>query len=209
MPGTKLPWMIGGLPSIPHSTRSNSMVRISTWKRARLRPHRGLVALKLIKVEYSRQRYQGTQGTFALQLPGGKWRHMAQPLNRAAEVMYTHKTGEAFGMVIAEQHYVPLLHIPRTMDLTDLKKAFLNNIYAVDPKAKVVREQPKKIQGRNAVVITLEARSSGQSFTYEALLYSANATTIQVITWTSQRRYAELQPDLEAFLGGFVVPEKS
>jgi transglutaminase-like putative cysteine protease len=168
---------------------------------------RGLAALKVTKVEYAKQRYQGTRGKFALQLPQGNWRQMVQPTNPAAEVMFTHKTGEAFSMVIAEQHYIPLLHIPQTLSLADLKKAFLQNIRAVDPKAAILREQPKKILGRDAVTITVEANAFGQTYTYEVLLYSANATSIQVFTWTSQKRFSQLQPDLEAFLNGLIVPQ--
>ncbi len=169
---------------------------------------RGLTAFHVVKVEYANQRYQSRQGTFALQLPPGSWRQMGESLNPAAEVAYVHKSGEAFCMVIAEQHYVPLLNVPLSMTLSQLKKAFVAHIMSVDPKAKIIREETKKIQGHDALVITLELTAAGQRLSYEVLLYSDGATTIQLFTWTGQARFADLKGDLDSLLNGLVIPAK-
>ncbi len=165
----------------------------------------GLAKLKVRKIEYAKQQYLSKQGTFALQVPQGTWRKTTQPLNPVAEVAYAHKSGDAFAMIIAEQHYVPLFHTPQNLKLSDLRKAFLDNIRSFDPKAKIIREESKKIQGQDALTIVLEVETQGQSLTYEVLLYSANATSIQIFTWTTRPRYAELQPDLEAFLSALEI----
>jgi hypothetical protein len=168
----------------------------------------GIAALQLIAVDYARQEYENPKGLFSLQLPGGSWHRMAKSPNPAAEVAFMHKSGEAFGMVIAEEHYIPILHIPQTMKLSDLKKAVLANLRVVDPRARVVRERAKKVQGHEAVVVTLEAEMGGEKLSYDVLLHSAGATTVQVFVWSPRSRFADLQADLDAFLDGFAIPEK-
>ena len=65
--------------------------------------------------------YEGKHKTFALHLKPGTWTKAEKPANPAAEVMFVHKDGDTYAMVIAERISVPL---------EVLKKAALANMQA-------------------------------------------------------------------------------
>ena len=140
------------------------------------------------------ERYVGKHGTFALSLAPGVWKKSEKPSSPVAEAEFTHREGDAVALVIAERIAVPPAR---------LKETVLQNIRNVDPQAKILKEEKKTVNGTNVQFLTLNAKVQGIPFTYMYCLYTGDADTIQIMTFTAQHLFNEYRQDMEAVLNGF------
>ena len=142
--------------------------------------------------------YTGKRGTFGIFLTPNVWKQ-GGPAHDAAEATFVHKDGDAFVMIIAERIMVPL---------DTLKKAALENARAVDENAAIVQEEKRKVNGTEILCLAINAKPEGIPVTYYGYYYSGEAGSIQVISYTGQNIFAELKPELDKFLNGFVILKK-
>jgi hypothetical protein len=145
------------------------------------------------------ERYVGKHGTFALSMVPGVWKKSEKPSNPVAEAEFTHKEGDAMAMVIAERIAVPP---------AQLKQTVVQNIRNADPQAKILKEEKKTVNGTDVQFLTLNAKVQGIPFTYMYCLYTGDAGTIQIMTFTGQNLFNEYKQDMEAMLNGFEVIKK-
>jgi hypothetical protein len=138
--------------------------------------------------------YQGKRGTFVLALVPGVWKKAEKTSNAVAEAEFRHKDGDAMAMVIAERLSIPL---------ATLKEIVMRNIRKVDKEAKIVEEEKRTVNGNDVLFLTINAKVQGIPFTYMYYLYSGDAGTIQLLTFTGQNLFKEYKQDMEAFLNGF------
>jgi hypothetical protein len=143
--------------------------------------------------------YRGKHGTFTLSLIPGVWKKSLKPSSPAAEVEFTHKDGDAMAMVIAERIAVS----PAV-----LKETVLKNARNADPEAKIIKEEKRTVNGSDVTFLTINAKVQGIPFTYMYDLYTGDAGTIQILTFTGQNLVNEYRADIEALLNGFEVLKK-
>jgi hypothetical protein len=151
------------------------------------------------KDEKAALQYQGKKTPFALWLVPETWRQSEKMENPAAEVEFMHKDGEAGAKVIALRIQMPI---------SILKKAVLENLMKVDKDATIIREEARLVNGTEVLCLTINAKIKGVPFTYHGYYYSGEQGSIQVLTWTGQNLFQELQPELDRFLNGFEIVKK-
>jgi hypothetical protein len=151
------------------------------------------------KVQKAAETYRGKRGTFTLSLAPGVWRKLAKPTIPVSEVEFAHKDGDAMGVIIAERISVPL---------ATLKNAVLNNIRNAAQEVKLVEEEKRTVNGVEVLFLAVNAKVQGIAFTYFYYLYTGEAGSIQILTFTGQNLLKEFRPDMEAFMNGFELVRK-
>jgi hypothetical protein len=132
-------------------------------------------------------------------LAPGVWKKASKPSHDHAEVEFRHKDGDAMAMIIAERISIPL---------ATLKRAVIGNVRKLDGDAKIVAEEKRMVNGTEVLFLTVNASVQGIPFTYMYYLYSGDAGSIQLMTFTGQNLFKEYRPDMEAFLNGFEITKK-
>lgn len=143
--------------------------------------------------------YEGKRGTFALRLNPGTWIKTDDPVNADAEVMFEHKDGDVYAMIIAERIAIPV---------ESLKKIALAMLNESGADAKIIHEETRKLDGVDVLRVTLEVESDGILLTFFNSYYSGPSGSIQTITWTGKNLFDEMKPDMEKFLDGLVILKK-
>jgi hypothetical protein len=99
-------------------------------------------------------------------------------------------------MVVAEPIYIP------TGELRDLALA---NMRKTASHVRVIEEQRRRVNGTDVLVLEAEVVVQGVRFTYLGYYYGGLSGTVQAVTYTEQRRFAEYRQNCEAFLNGLAV----
>lgn len=109
---------------------------------------------------------------------------------------FSHKSGDIYGIVIAERLGLSpdaLIEIV----LENARKA---------ATALTVREQSKRlVNGTEITYMRFEPTIQGIDFVFEGYYYAGPAGSIQVIAYTGKNLYAEYKQEIENFLNGFAV----
>ncbi len=134
------------------------------------------------------------RGRSALYYDPGKWR--VQNEEQSGRSKLEHVAGDGYAMVLAER---------LGMSIDVLKNIALQNAKAAAPDAKIVAEEPRKVNGADLLMLQIEGTVSGIPFTYLGYYYSGEHGSIQVLTYTGQNLFAEFRGDFEELLNGFVV----
>lgn len=113
-----------------------------------------------------------------------------------AKNMFTHVSGDGYGMVIAERIQT---------SLTSLRDVALTNAKQVAPDAKIIMEAPRQVNGRELLCMQIAGTIQGIKFLYYGYYYSGKEGTIQIITYTGENLFDEYRKDFEEFLNGFTV----
>jgi len=147
----------------------------------------------------SKLAYSSKRNTFSISLVPGVWKKADTPSNEVAEVEFHDPDNDAYAMVIAERIAVPI---------KALRDVAIKNLRQLDPEATVVKEEQRTVNGKPMLALILQANSSGAPITFYGYYYTGDEGSFQVVTWTGQNLFKELQPELEAFLNGFEILQK-
>ena len=121
------------------------------------------------------------------------WKKSEKPSNAVAEVEFVDNENDAYAMVIAERISIPL---------EALKNAAVQNMRAVDNEAAIVKEEKRVVNGKPVLAMIMNVKTQGAAFTFYSYYYTGDEGSFQVVTWTGQNLFKELQPELEEFLNG-------
>jgi hypothetical protein len=152
-----------------------------------------------VKAPKSTLAYKGKRGTFAMHLVPNIWKKTDKPSNPVAEVEFIDGENDAYAMVIAERISIPL---------EALKSAAIQNMRAVDNEAAIVKEEKRVVNGKPMLAMIMNVKTQGAAFTFYSYYYTGDEGSFQVVTWTGQNLFKELQPELEDFLNGFEITKK-
>ena len=79
---------------------------------------------------------------------------------------------------------------------------------AVDENATAVKEEKRIVNGKTVLSLIMSVKTQGTSFIFYSYYYTGDEGSIQVVTWTGENLFKELQPEMEAFLNGFEITKK-
>lgn len=129
-------------------------------------------------------------GRAAVSYNPAKWKETKTDGNRRE---FARTDGDAFAAMIFERIEIPTAQLP---------KVALTNARQIAPDVKLVEEQPRKINGKDVLLLRMEGTADGVKFTFFGYYFGGPQGTIQLVTWTSQNLFNELRPELESFLDG-------
>lgn len=112
-----------------------------------------------------------------------------------SEFMFTLKTGDLFGMLIAEKIEIPL---------ATLRNLAIQNAKSVSPDLKVVKEEYRTVNGRDLLMMQMMGTIQGIKFAYFGYYYSSPNGCLQLLTYTSQNMFEEHEATMESLLNGLV-----
>jgi hypothetical protein len=92
--------------------------------------------------------------------------------------------------------------------LDALKAAALENAKSIDPEAKVVQEERRKVNGLDVLALTMHVNANGIPITFYGHYYSGEIGAVQIVTWTGRNLFQEMKPKLDVFLNGFDLIKK-
>lgn len=99
-------------------------------------------------------------------------------------------------MIIAERMGIPL---------ENLKKIALDNAKNAAPDAKIVKEEMKKVNGKDILFMQLQGTIDEIPFVYYSYYYTDSKLSLQFITYTSQDLLDEYKDDFQELLDGLVI----
>jgi len=123
-----------------------------------------------------------------------KWKQT--PTHEAGHFALSHSSTKANALVIAESIAVPLVS---TQDVA------LANVQAVDPSAKVVFRDQRKVNGVVLRILKIEAEVDAVPMVYWGYYYADRNSTVQVVTYTEKALFAEHESDFQELLNGLAV----
>jgi hypothetical protein len=140
---------------------------------------------------------KASKGPFGVWIDPQKWQRKSS--EDPIKIIFTHKTGDAYAMVISERISVP----------TDsLKKIALANAKAVAPDVKVVSEEKRIVNGKEVLCLETAGTTQGIPFTYYGYYYGGSEGTLQVVTYTSSNIFDEYKRDFDDFLNGTQIGQE-
>lgn len=112
------------------------------------------------------------------------------------EFVLLHSFGDGHALVIAERIAVPL---------DSVEDVALANAQAVDPNAKVIFRDKRKVNGAVLHFLKIEANVDTVPMVYWGYFYAGENGTVQVVTYTAKTLLREYEKGFMDFLNGFVV----
>src|SRR5262249_43809904 len=131
----------------------------------------------------------------------GVWVKADKPVVPVAEAQFTHSSPaaakEVVALVVAERGSVPLV---------TLKKGVLDNARKAGKDVQVLEEEKRTVNGTEELYLRVNATVRGLPLAYLYYLYSGEAGTVQLVTFTRQQLlFDAFRRDMEALLNGFEV----
>lgn len=115
------------------------------------------------------------------------------------EYGFEEKGGEAYAMMIAEKTEIPL---------ASFRQIALINAQRAAPDARVVASEYRMVNGKKILYSVMKATVQGIKFVYVGYYYSNKNGSVQLLGYTSEQVYPQMQKVIESFLNGFVEVEK-
>lgn len=168
-----------------------------TWKSTETKSgwETRLDTLKFSKPSTSTFRVKGNVVDYSIWINPKKWQFKKDDeSDTPIEYKFTLSGQDAYGMIISERIQVPI---------SSLKEIAINNAKKAAPDAKLVKEENRKVNGRNVCLLQMEGTLSGISFVYYGYYYSDADGTVQFITYTSKNLFEKYKPEMENLLNGF------
>lgn len=161
----------------------------------------GTWSYELKKDKKATELWTGKRGTYSLSLRPDVWKKQDKQPDDPPEREFTfmHKDGEIWALVTHERLEV---------EAAGLKKFVTENMRSVDKDAKVVLDEKRTVNGKEVLCLAFEVSTNGAKFTFLGYYYSGDEGTAQLVTWTGQKLFKELRPEMEAFLNGFEIIKK-
>jgi len=136
-------------------------------------------------------------GDFAIWYDPAKWQ--VKKSDSAGELRFESANGEGYAKVFTEEKGVP------TELLT---KVALTNARQADPNAKLTAQEYRKVNGREVLMLQMEATIHEDPVHFYGYYYGGFSGTIQVVTMTRQSDFAKNVADLTDFLNGLVISDE-
>lgn len=107
-----------------------------------------------------------------------------------------HKKGDdLYAMLISEKLQIPV---------ETLKIVAIENAKKVAPDIAVIKEEFRKVNGIQVLMMQMAGTIQGLRFTYYGYYYSNSNGTIQLLTYTGENLFNEYLEEIELFLNGLV-----
>ena len=145
--------------------------------------------------------WTGKRGTYAVSLRPEVWRKQDKQRSDPPERDFTfaHKDGD-IGAVVNHERL--------ETSAAGLKKMVTENMRAIDKDAKVVLDETRTVNGKEVLCLAFDVTIDGTKFTFFGYYHTGGEGTTQLVTWTGQKLFKELRPEMEAFLNGFELVKK-
>ena len=115
--------------------------------------------------------------------------------NDASEFKFQKKGGDLYGMLIAEKTQI---------SIENLKNIAVSNAKSVSPDINVIKEEYRKVNGIQVLLLQMSGTIQGFRFTYYGYYYSNANGTIQLLTYSGENLFPQFLGDMEEFLNGLV-----
>lgn len=123
-----------------------------------------------------------------------RWKQVAS--DNEGQLALAHSSGDAHALVIAER-----IAVPRG----SVEDVALANAQSVDPNAKIVYRQQRRINGVDVRFLKIEADVNTVPMVYWGCFYGGEYGTVQVVTYTPKTLVPEHEKDFIDLLNGFMV----
>lgn len=141
-------------------------------------------------------RYESPSGAFSIEIPAGKWRDYPERPNPVAEAMWKREGREAYVMAIFE---------PLELSIEQLKQAALQNLRNMGATPEVMEEVNISAGEAPVTRMITNCTAANVPLTYCSSYYTGPRGSLQLVGFCSQQEFAELRPELEAFLNGLAI----
>jgi hypothetical protein len=112
------------------------------------------------------------------------------------QLALSHSSGDAHALVIAE---------PIAVSHGSVEDVALANAQSVDPKARIVFRQQRRINGVDVRFLKMEVDVNAVPMVYWGCFYGGEYGTVQVVTYTAKTLLREHEKNFMDFLNGFIV----
>jgi hypothetical protein len=133
-------------------------------------------------------------GNISLKYDPDRWKETAP--HNDGEFVLLHSSGDGHALVIAERIVVPL---------DSVEDIALENAQVVDPHAKVVFRDKRRVNGAVLHFLKIEANIDTVPMIYTGYFYAGENGTVQVVTYTAKTQLRTYEKEFMEFLNGFVV----
>jgi hypothetical protein len=178
-------------PAAEHANRSTSPIGPMEWsqlgqntKSVPLWPDAAKSVPGLLKINRN----------ISLRYDPDRWKQTGP--DKDGQLALAHSSGDAHVLVIAERIAV------RRSSVEDVALA---NAQTVDPKAKIVFRQQRRINGVDVRFLKIKADVDGVPMVYWGCFYGGEYGTVQVVMYTAKTLLPEYEKDFMDFLDGFTV----
>jgi hypothetical protein len=120
-----------------------------------------------------------------------KW--SAPQKDKGGKITLANVKGNGWALIIPDTVSIPLDSFPEFA---------LNNAKGVDPEAKIILREKKTISGQEVWCLKISAAVSTLPFVYYGYYYSGAAGTVQVLTYTTQTNFSDVEKDFSELLNG-------
>jgi len=136
-------------------------------------------------------------GGLTLWIDDKKWRESTSNGSK----MFQHTNGKLYATYISEA-------LPN-IATSSLRDVALINAQRLDPNAAIVREERRIVNGREVLCLELKASNGGIAFHFMGYYHGGAESTFQVAAFTAESEFAQQKGEIEEFLNGLEVREKS
>jgi hypothetical protein len=164
-----------------------------TWKYAEEIKAAPSTPRTYVKPASARKLFKSRTGNCGIWVDETKWKLETNGSNPDFEFEFTHANGDGFAGAIIERIAMPL---------DALKEIALTNIRTQDPKAKVISDEKRLVNGNEVLSLIIELTSHQVPITFHYYLYTGKAGSIQLATWTGSNLFEEYQKDFNDLLNG-------
>jgi len=123
-----------------------------------------------------------------------RWRQTAP--DNDGQLALVHSSGDGHALVIAER-----IAVPRG----SVEDIALANAQSVDPKAKIVSRQQRRVNGVDVRFLKIVADVNAVPMVYLGCFYGGEYGTVQVVTYTAKTLLPAYEKEFMDFLDGFTV----
>jgi len=123
-----------------------------------------------------------------------RWQQTAP--DKDGQLDLTHSSGDSHALVIAER-----IAVPRG----SVEDVALANAQSVDPEAKIVFRQQRRINGADVRFLKIEADVNAVPMVYWGCFYGGEYGTVQVVTYTAKTLLPEYEKEFMDLLDGFMA----
>lgn len=111
------------------------------------------------------------------------------------EYQLENRNEEIYGLILTEDVEVPIL---------SLRDVAFQNAQNAAPDMKIIKEEFRKVNGLNVLLIKMEGTISGMKLTYLGYYHSTPKSTIQYLTYGISETMEAMEADCEELLNGLV-----
>lgn len=130
----------------------------------------------------------------SLRYDPGQWRQKVS--HNRGQFAFSRSSGAGHALVIAERIAIPL---------SSVQDVALANAQLVDPHAKIVFRNKRRVNGFIVWFLKIEADVDTVPMVYCGYFYGGENGTVQVVTYTEKSRFPEYEKGFMDFLNGLVV----